>query len=75
MKTRWERIDLQEYFAALPIRHRRLRFRLERDLEMPAFAGALWHAVLGPALKDSVCTVPPGLCAGCRRRAECAYPA
>lgn len=71
---RWERIPLAEYLAALPVRRRRLRFRVEGDLELPAFAGALWHAVLGPALKHEACTVPPGVCEGCARERECAYP-
>ncbi|MGH7265541.1 MAG: CRISPR system precrRNA processing endoribonuclease RAMP protein Cas6 [Candidatus Rokuibacteriota bacterium] len=71
---RWEPIKLGDYLAALPVRRRRLRFRVEGDLPVPAFRGALWHAVLGPALKAEVCTVPPGVCSGCWRRAECPYP-
>jgi hypothetical protein len=70
---RWEPIELADYLAALPVRRRRLRFRVKGDLQVPAFSGALWHAVLGPALKAEVCTVPPGVCDGCWRRAECPY--
>lgn len=72
--TRWEPIALEDYLAALPVRRRRLRFRAKGDLSLPAFSGALWHAVLGPALKAGVCTVPPGACGGCRRLAECPFP-
>lgn len=72
--SRWERIPLDRYLEALPIRRRRLRFRTDGELRLPAFSGALWHAVLGPALKAEVCTVPPGVCDGCARSSECAYP-
>jgi len=71
---RWNSIPLAEYLAALPVRRRRLRFRVEAGLDLPAFSGALWHSVIGPALKAEVCTVPPGLCSECPRRPECAYP-
>jgi hypothetical protein len=70
----WEPIKLADYLAALPVRRRRLRFRVEGDLQVPAFSGALWHAVLGPSLKTGVCTVPPGVCGGCWRWADCFYP-
>jgi hypothetical protein len=74
VKVRWDPVKLEDYLAALPVRRRRLRFRVDGELAVPAFAGSLWHAVLGPALKSHVCTVPPGVCAGCPRVTECAYP-
>jgi hypothetical protein len=71
---RWTSVPLAAYAAGLPLVRRRILLKATDDLVLPAFRGALWHSVLGLALKTRVCTVPPGLCPGCRRRPECAYP-
>jgi hypothetical protein len=70
----WMAVSLESYVAEVPVIRRELVLEAADDLALPAFKGALWHAVLGPALKSLVCTVPPGVCAGCHRRTECAYP-
>jgi hypothetical protein len=72
---RWPRIPLPAYLAALPVSRRLVAFRAEDDLRLPAFRGALWHSVIGRALKEAVCVVPPGLCGACPRREVCEYPA
>jgi hypothetical protein len=71
----WPEIPLASYLAALPVWRRRIVLRSEGELRLPAFRGALWHSVVGRALKELVCTVPPGVCDGCRRREGCEYPA
>jgi hypothetical protein len=74
-RTPWPEIPLGVYAGRLPVVRRRVWLEAARSLALPAFQGALWHAVVGRALKDMVCTVPPGVCAACPRQPECAYPA
>lgn len=71
----WRRVPLVSYLAALPVSRCRVVLQAEQGLRLPAFRGALWHSVLGRALKDLVCTVPPGICRECPRRVGCEYPA
>jgi hypothetical protein len=72
--SRGESMALDVYARQLPVARRRAWIRPERDLVLPSFQGALWHSVLGGALKELVCTVPPGVCRGCPRWPECEYP-
>lgn len=67
-------IPLEEYAFRLPMHRRRIVLRAEEDLHFPKFRGAVWHSLLGPAIKELACTVPPGVCAGCPRRSACEYP-
>jgi hypothetical protein len=72
----WTTIALDEYLDALPVRRRTLSFRPRAELAIPAFAGALWHAVLGPALRLEACRAPRGACEqGCVRPESCAFGA
>ncbi|MBI2528924.1 MAG: CRISPR system precrRNA processing endoribonuclease RAMP protein Cas6 [Candidatus Rokubacteria bacterium] len=67
-------MPLDDYLDGLVIRRRTLRLRAVTPVEIPAFSGALWHAVLGPALKKVACPAPRGTCGACQRRPGCPYP-
>jgi hypothetical protein len=67
-------MPLAEHLARLRVARRRAVLQVAAPLRLPRFQGALWHAVVGRALKHLVCTVPPGLCVPCPRRAGCPYP-
>jgi hypothetical protein len=71
----WVEVDLWTFLRQLRVARRRVRLRAAGDLRLPAFQGALWHSVVGAALKRLVCTVPPGECAPCPERRHCAYAA
>lgn len=71
----WVEVDLWTFLCQLRVARRRVRLRAAGDLHLPAFQGALWHSVVGAALKRLVCTVPPGVCAPCPERRRCAYAA
>ncbi|MDR7491963.1 MAG: CRISPR system precrRNA processing endoribonuclease RAMP protein Cas6 [Armatimonadota bacterium] len=58
----------------MPLVRRRLVLEALEPLRLPKFRGALWHGVIGRALKALVCTVPPGICRECPQRGTCAYP-
>ncbi len=70
----WPAIPLADYVAQLPLTRRRLLLEARDSVTLPAFAGSLWHSVLGPALKELVCVNQPDACQPCARRPECAYP-
>jgi hypothetical protein len=71
----WVEVDLWTFLRQLRVARRRVWLRATGDLRLPAFQGALWHSVVGAALKRLVCTVPPGVCAPCPERRRCAYAA
>lgn len=70
----WAGVPLVSYADALPLVRRRVVLEAQAPLNLPRFRGALWHSVLGRALKVLSCTEPPGVCHGCWRRETCAYP-
>lgn len=68
-------IDIGAYVSAIPARHRVLRFRTGGPFVVPAFAGALWHAVLGPALRAEACQAGVEACSDgpCRHPERCPF--
>lgn len=71
----WPAIPLATYLGGIPVRRRRAVLRPAAPLRLPRFRGALWHSVLGAAVKAQVCSEPSGICGPCARRATCPYPA
>ncbi|HWP34527.1 MAG TPA: CRISPR system precrRNA processing endoribonuclease RAMP protein Cas6 [Thermodesulfobacteriota bacterium] len=67
--------SLEGFADRLEVTRWRAVLRASGSLRLPAFRGALWHSVVGAALKRLVCTVPPGLCEPCPRQNACPYPA
>jgi hypothetical protein len=70
----WAVIPLEAYARSMPLWRARFTLETHASLRLPRFSGALWHGVLGAAVKRLACTVPPGVCRGCPERPSCPYP-
>lgn len=69
----WPAIPFDTYLGRIPVARRRAVLRPAAPLRLPRFRGALWHSVLGAAVKTLVCTRPPGACPPCPRGGGCPY--
>lgn len=57
----------------LPVQRYRLLFSTAADRAVPAFSGNVWRGAFGHALRELACLTAASACAGCERRADCAY--
>lgn len=73
-RASWQDTDLEDFMSRLGVTRRRVVLRAERPLRLPRFRGALWHSVVGAAVKRRVCT-EPSACNPCLRPGACAYAA
>lgn len=74
-RASWRESELGDFMDRIRVTRRRVLLRAERALCLPRFRGALWHSVVGAAVKRLVCTEPPGKCSPCVRPEACAYAA
>ncbi len=71
----WPAVPFLDHLARIPVARHRAVLRPAARLRLPRFRGALWHAVLGAAVKTLACAEPSGVCPPCRRPATCPYAA
>jgi hypothetical protein len=71
----WPALPFLDYLARIPVARRRAILRPAAPLRLPRFRGALWHSVLGAAVKTLACAEASGVCPPCRRPATCPYAA
>lgn len=64
---------LRSWLQRLDVARLRVRWRVDRALELPAFAGSVLRGAFGLRLRQSACLTGAPSCSGCPLRARCSY--